>query len=137
VAGTVFLNGDDVTRASARRRLETYLTNNAVNAVARLGKPFRPVEGNSGRNAPDVMTLYDGGNWYLAAFHFDGGAGTTRAVDLARAGLEPGTLYKVTDLWTGRAWEARDRVTITLRPAESTILKLERIGAPAAPSTRG
>jgi hypothetical protein len=137
VAGTVFLNGDDVTRASARRRLETYLTNDAVNAVARLGKPFRPVEGNSGRNAPDVMTLYDGGNWYLAAFHFDGGAGTTRAVDLARAGLEPGTLYKVTDLWTGRAWEARDRVTITLRPAESTILKLERIGAPAAPSTRG
>jgi hypothetical protein len=102
VSGTVFLNGDDLTRAPAQALARTYLTNDRMNAVARLGKAFRPVEGNTGTDPSDVLVLSAGGTHYLAIFNFGANA-ATKSVDLVRAGLDGSASYAVTDLWTGAA----------------------------------
>jgi hypothetical protein len=125
IAGTVFLSGDDVTRAPGRERVERWLTNSDINRVARLGRAFRPVEGNTGTSAPRAMALRDGHAWYLAVFNYDSKAPATASVDLGRAGLDAARPYHVTDLWSGRQWDALGSLSAALRPAESTILRLE------------
>lgn len=124
IAGTVFLNGDDVTNPAARRRVGAFFANRAINGLARRGRAFRPVEGNTGDRAPEVMTLQDGAEHYLAVFHYDKAAGAQKRVDLARAGLDPGVEYNVEDLWTGRIQRAQGAITVSLRPAHATILRL-------------
>jgi hypothetical protein len=125
-AGTLFLSGDDVTEPEGRRLVETYLTNAAVNAVARLGVPFRPMEGNTGRAAAEVMVMSRNGASYIAAFNYSSDAPVSRRVDLARAGLDPGASYAATDLWTGRAWIARGEMLLDLGPADCALVKLVR-----------
>ena len=44
ISGTVFLNGYDLTSSAAQALARTYLTNPLMNAVARLGRSFSPVE---------------------------------------------------------------------------------------------
>ena len=45
VSGTLFLNSDDLTSSTGQTLALTGLTNAAINAVARIGQTFRPVEG--------------------------------------------------------------------------------------------
>lgn len=110
VAGTLFLDGDDLTSDAAQALARTYLTNERINAVARLGKAFRPVEGNTGTNPSDWLVLDNGGTHYLAVFNF--GASGTRSLALERAGLDATAEYTVTDLWSGAQSTARGTLSV-------------------------
>jgi alpha-galactosidase len=123
VSGTVFLSGDDLTRSAAQALARTYLTNPRVNQIARLGRAFRPVEGNTGTGPSEAMVLHHGGVSYLAVFNFSGRAGS-RTIDLARAGLDPGRSYTVTDLWTGAVSTARGSLGVSLDTDAATLLQL-------------
>lgn len=125
IAGTVFLSGDDLTQTAGQSLAVSCLTNPAIDRVARLGKAFRPLEGNTGTGAADVFELRDGADSYLAVFNY-GGRVVWRQVDFARAGIAKGANYTVTDLWTGRSRFARNAVTVRLEPAQATILGLQR-----------
>jgi hypothetical protein len=120
IAGTVFLNGDDLTSASGQALAKTYLTNPAINAVARLGRSFRPVEGNTGTNPSELLVLADGASTYLAVFNFAGTA-ITKSIDLGRAGLDPSRRYAVTDLWSGATSSAQGTLQL---PVDSHAAKL-------------
>ncbi len=98
IAGTVFLNSDDLTSASGQNLAMTCLTNAGINEVARAGVSFRPVEGNTGTNAADVFVRQDGGTWYVAVFNYNT-FGVTNSLNLARLGIS-GT-YTAVDLWSG------------------------------------
>ena len=123
VSGTVFLDGDDLTRPSAQALARAYLTNDRINAVARLGKAFRPVEGNTGTNPSNVLVLHDGSTYYLAVFNY-GAAAVSQAVDLARAGL-PTATFAVTDLWSGATSTASGTLTVALDPESAKLLALK------------
>jgi hypothetical protein len=41
--------------------------------------------------------------------------------------LNPQSHYRVYDLWTHRKWSVQGRLTLTLNPAASTLLRLTRI----------
>ncbi len=127
LAGTVFLNGDDVSgpESTGRDLCRRWLTNEAVNRIARLGRSFIPVEGNTGQQACDVFLLQDESAAYLAVFNYDGKAGTEKTILLERCGLSSMREYAVTDLWSGKSWKAKGQVTISLAAAESTILRLD------------
>jgi hypothetical protein len=124
VSGTVFLNGDDLTTSTGQSLARTYLTNPRVLEVARLGRPFRPVEGNTGTGASDTFTLRDGGTTYVATFNFGGGR-TTRSIDLARAGLDGGRTYGVLDVWTGETWTVRGTLKVGLDGHGARLLRLQ------------
>ncbi|HXI59002.1 MAG TPA: hypothetical protein VNO55_23205, partial [Polyangia bacterium] len=123
VSGTVFLNGDDLTRPPAQALARAYLTNNRINDVARLGTAFRPVEGNTGTDPSSALVLPEGGATYLAVFNF-GAAAVTSSVDLARAGLDPATSYDVTDLWSGGLSTARGALSASVEAGSARLFAL-------------
>ena len=98
VAGTVFLNSDDLASATGQNLARTCLTNSRINEVARSGISFRPVEGNTGTNAGNVFLRQDGATWYVAVFNYSSFS-ANQSLNLARLGIS-GT-YTAMDLWSG------------------------------------
>lgn len=126
IAGTVFLSGDDFTNPDAQARALKYLTNANINRIAELGKSFRPVEGNTGSDAPDVFVM-DGGDdgYYIAVFNWDGGKSVTKTIDLQRAGLDPNRKYSAVEQWSNTASQASGKMPVNLGPAEAKIFLLK------------
>jgi len=124
VSGTVFLDGDDLTGSTGQALARTYLTNSRINQVARLGRAFRPLDGNTGTNPSDVLMLQNDGTTYLALFNF-GQSSVSRAVNLPRAGLDGGRAYNVTDLWTGETWTAQGTLTASVGAKYARLLQLK------------
>lgn len=98
ISGTVFLNSDDLASTTGQSLAQTYLTNEAINAIARSGISFQAVEGNTGTTAPNIFTHQNGSTWYVAVFNYSSSA-TNLAVDLTRAGISG--IYTAEDLWSG------------------------------------
>jgi hypothetical protein len=122
VSGTVFLSGDDLSSTTGQTLALTCLTNPAINAVARIGKTFAPVEGNTGTNAADVLVLQHGTEWYLAVFNYTSSA-TNKLVDFKRAGIPPGG-YDALDLWSGAHSASTNSVRVSLEPQQSKLFRL-------------
>jgi len=94
--------------------------------VARAGRSFRPVEGDSGVLAAKVFTRTEpDGSMYVAAFNYSESEPAAMKLELARLGL-PAVTYEVTDLWTGGSREVRGVLEVALTPAQSVMLHLRR-----------
>jgi predicted CxxxxCH...CXXCH cytochrome family protein len=98
IAGTVFLNGDDLASAAGQSLAALCLTKAAINEVARAGAGFRPVEGNTGTDAADVFVKQDGSTWYVAVFNYNAFS-VIKSLNLARLGVSGS--YTAVDLWSG------------------------------------
>ena len=98
IAGTVFLNSDDLASAAGQSLALSCLTNANIDEVARSGVSFRPVEGNTGTNATDVFVRQDGSAWYIAAFNYNA-SNVTKNLNFSRLGIS-GT-YTARNLWDG------------------------------------
>jgi len=126
ITGTVLLDSDDLLDARAQARAKELLTNAAVLDVARAGRSFRPVEGDSGVLAAKVFTRTEpDGSMYVAAFNYSESEPAAMKLELARLGL-PAVTYEVTDLWTGGSREVRGVLEVALTPAQSVMLHLRR-----------
>jgi hypothetical protein len=128
VSGTLFLNSDDLTSSTGQSLALNCLTNAAINAVAHIGKTFRPVEGNTGTSATDVLVMQSGTNWYLAVFNYTSAA-TNKTVDFTRAAIPSGTCGAL-DLWSGALSAANGSLSVSLAAKQSKLFKL--IGNPLA-----
>lgn len=125
IAGTVLLLGDDFRYEEAAWRAKAWLKNREILEVARLGKTFRPLEGNWQDRASDTfMLLNHDQSVYIAVFNFDGQQSVRKSVPLHRAGLAPGGIYDAFDLWEGTASEVQEELAVSLEPAESKLFKL-------------
>ena len=118
----LFLNGDDLTGTNGQQRAHACLTNAAINAVARAGQTFTPVEGNTGTSAASIFATQNGLSWLIAVFNFTAGK-TNITVDLARAGLAPG-FYTVTNLWDGSAFRATNTLPVSLNAKQAKLFQL-------------
>lgn len=101
-------------------------SNEDINALARKGKAFRPVEGNTGQWTNDLFTLDDEDGFYLAVFNYERTMNKKYNIDLERIGLEKDTEYSVTDMWSGKNMQVKDIMSIELHPEESCIYKIKR-----------
>lgn len=101
ISGTVMMLSDDYERPEARERAMQLATNREVNEVARSGVAFCPVSSNGGF-ACDTYTAVINGKHYLAVFHWED-TKEVKAVDLSRAQLTPGTVWK--ELWSGKTMQ--------------------------------
>ena len=125
----LFLDGDALTNAVGQAIAEEMLTNAAIDAVARVGRTFAPVEGNTGTRAANLFVRQNGALWNIAVFNYTAAA-TNETVSLSRAGLPPGS-YLVTNLWDGTtATVSNGSFTVSLRPKQSKLYQL----IPAPPS---
>ncbi|HEY5583070.1 MAG TPA: CBM35 domain-containing protein [Ruminiclostridium sp.] len=123
VSGTVYLNGDDLSRAPGQILAKQYLTNSRVNDVAKKGKAFKAVEYNTGSSASDEFVMQDGSDYYLAIFNY-GSSDVTKAIDFARAGIPSNKKYTVTNLWDNTCTTEASSMNVTLSSNQSKLLKL-------------
>jgi hypothetical protein len=124
VSGTMMLDGDDLSAPDGQSAALANLGNARLNALAKIGKAFRPMEGQSGSSATDVLTMVSGGVNYIALFNYTGSA-TTKNVDLARAGLDPQKSYTVTDLFTGTQSTAMGSLGVALEATDAKVVSLQ------------
>lgn len=123
ITGTVFLGSDNVNDPKAQAYMRELYANEAVLEVAKKGKAFRAIEGNTGAKAADGFVLNDDGTYYVALFNYGGGE-AEKSVSLARAGLDGSKPYRVTELWSGETSNVKDTLSVTLGAAESKLYKL-------------
>lgn len=127
----LLLNGSTLTNASSVARAQLCLTNPAINAAARVGQTFRPVDGAAGTGAADIFVRQDATNlWHLAVFNYTG-TSTNEIVNLNSAGLPEGN-YSVTDLWTGAASSVVGNLAVSLNEKQAKLFALAPLQA--APS---
>ncbi|WP_274652013.1 carbohydrate-binding protein [Paenibacillus humicola] len=124
ITGTVFLNSDDFHDPKAQQYAAALLTNPDVLEVAKKGKAFRAVEGNTGAKAADVFVKQDKSSYYIAVFNY-GNAAADKTIDLARAGLSGTAQYKLKELWTGAASRVQGKLHVHLEPMESKLFELK------------
>lgn len=117
----VFLGGDDLTTSNGQQAAHTCLTKSAINAVAREGQTFTPVEGNTGTGAVNQFSRQDGSTWLVAVFNYTAGA-TNETINLARAGLPAGG-YAVVNLWDGTVVNATNTLIVSLNAKQAKLFR--------------
>ncbi|HWD18347.1 MAG TPA: carbohydrate-binding protein [Verrucomicrobiae bacterium] len=127
----VFLDGDDLTTSAGEQGADACLTNAALNEVARDGRTFTPVEGNSGSAAANIFVRQDGSAWRLAVFNFTASP-LSQTVDLNRAGFPPGA-YALTNLWDNSTFTASNACVVNLNAKQA---KLFSAGLAPTPVSR-
>jgi hypothetical protein len=128
----LFLDGDNLTNATDLATAQTCLTNVALNAVARVGRTFRPVDGANGTSAANIMVRQDGANWLIAVFNYSDSS-AVQTVNLASAGLPAGN-YLATDLWSGATTHVSGSFNVSLNAKQSKLFSLHSV--PGSPITR-
>lgn len=118
----VFLNGSILTNVASINLAQISLTNSAINAVARLGRTFRPVDGATGTGAANIFAQQNGANWLIAVFNYTGNP-TNETVNLSSAGLPPGP-YVTTDLWSGATSLVTNLFNVSLNEKQARLFSL-------------
>lgn len=96
--------------------------------IASDGEAFRPVDGATGNAAANAFVRLSGDGVYLAVFNYDDKNSTTIRIPATRIlTTDPAhELKQVLDTETGQVAAVTDgAVAVTLRPAESKLLKLD------------
>ena len=116
MTGTVLLGDNYSLEGSylgnqAERDLAMRIATNAdINAVAHLGRSFRPVEGgllySSNRygkafRVDNEFVLDTDDALYYAVFNYDREADFTKTADFSRIGIDAGNVKSIKELWTG------------------------------------
>ena len=127
----VFLNGSLLTNSTSIVLAQTYLTNAAINAVARAGRTFTPVEGNTGTTAGNVFVRQDGITWCVAVFNYTS-IFTNETVNLSRAGLPPG-IFAATNLWDGTVTMVSNSFNVSLNARQAKLFRLGLANATPSP----
>ena len=119
IAGSVMLLSEDYSLPGAKERTIRIAGNPAVNAIARSGVVFRPVDAASGSACP-VFTAEIQHETYAAVFSWKNKEQTV-TVSLKRAGLPAGT-YE--DVWSGKRTDTvQDSLTWTFQSPDAALLK--------------
>jgi autotransporter-associated beta strand protein len=118
----LMLDGDDLSTTNGQNGALPFLTNPAIDDVARVGQTFTPVEGNSGSSAENIFVRQDGGTWHIAVFNYTSGA-TNETVNLNRAGL-PAGFYVATNLWDGTSSIVNGSFNVSLNAKQSKLFSL-------------
>lgn len=118
----LYLNGSILTNAMSIYYAKYFLTNADINAVARVGQTFRPVDGATGTGAGNVFVRQDGETWYIAVFNYTGSL-SNETVNLASAGLPPAT-FVATDLLAGTTSQVTNTMSVSLDGDQAKLFRL-------------
>lgn len=119
----LFLTSDDYRDPVVRARAGKFLQNPEISAIARLGRSFRPVDGDTGFKANSMYVLNNGRATYLAVFNFDKTGPRTFDLDPDRIGLPHRNTF--TELWSGTTFTARGRTSVTVPSEDAVIYKID------------
>ena len=120
ISGTMMILSDNYDRPEARERARSLANNEAINAIARIGRPFRPVELRS--DTTPFYTLTHEGRHYAAVFNFRSEE-QTLSLRASRGGLpEAG---EAVSLWDGSSFPYEKELTVTLPGHDCAIFEIK------------
>jgi len=129
VTGTLIMGDDYSVEGPWRTMAQGLLQNRELLAVARNGRAFRPVEGNTGERAGNCFYGEAGGHVYLAIVNY-GDTALTYTIDPLRWGMKvSGDHWTMKELFSGKMVEAAGTIgggdgpgiTVTVPPADAVI----------------
>lgn len=125
VTGTL-ITGDDYSSAGKWRLMaRKLLQNKDLLTVAKHGKSFRPIEGNTGNKGVNLFTQTLGGKRYIAAFNYTGDA-YEFIVPLSRIGVTATNSLQYKELFSGQvATIENDILKIKVEGSDAVILQLQ------------
>ena len=126
----IFIAGDDFSAAGtaeAKAKGIKFLTNSAINDIARSGKSFEPVYAASGGKAADAFFRKDEKYLYVALFNYGSAPQQFQIpVTAIRAAQLKNGAY--TELWTGEKGVAGNFIEQTIPAADARILRFDLSG---------
>lgn len=120
----------------ARQKVEKFATNADVNAIARLGKSFYPVEGAKasgkngwGRNRGENLFMLDTEDYmYVAAFNYNAHP-FSENIKLARLGIASSAVKGIKELWTGEEiFLEEDEIPVSLPDYGVMLYRIDKKG---------
>jgi len=127
ISGTVMINSDDISKAISRRRMKRYMSDTAINQIARSGVAFKPVYAPQISSGIKLYSAIINGEYYVAAFNFSASTTDSAIVTFGDIGLSATALYSVVDLWSNQGRDESSKFTLTLAPMQSSIWKLSSV----------
>lgn len=128
----LFICGDDFSKngdPAEKEKALRYLTNPDIDALARIRKSFRPVEGNTGDQAANMFVYEDKKYFYLAVLNYS--TIETRiakiAIDFERIGLKNASPVTAKELWSGHTETVSSPMTIRVPPADAVLYRFDKI----------
>ena len=125
----IFISGDDFSEGGSvagKERAKKFLNNAEINAVAKIKKSFRPVEGNTANRAANLFSYEDKNCFYLAAFNYSN-TNASFTVDFHQLGLKTRGPIKVEELWSGAVSQVSNPMTIQFDSADARLYKFHKI----------
>lgn len=108
----------------AKDKARKFLTNEDINAIAKMGKSFRPVNGNM--DGADFLFMHDTGKEvYLTAFNYSG-YDLTYDLPLSRLGLRESSTYKAKELWSGKEVKFKKNVRVCIPKKDVLVFRITR-----------
>lgn len=129
IGGGMILDSTRLADDPQGQELAKAVYNRNLFAVAREGKIFRPLEGDTGDHAANVFVRPSANGYYIAAFNFDEKLPLTVRVPLVRVAPEWGRAenVSVTDVASGsKLSPATAEILIELQPSESKLIEIRR-----------
>ncbi|MBC7567137.1 MAG: alpha-galactosidase [Pedobacter sp.] len=123
ITGTL-ITGDDFSVAGDwNKPAESLLQNKELLAIARSGKAFMPLEGNTGNNANEVFYRRVNGFLYVALLNY---SKTPRQFNIPfdRIGL-PKDIYSAKELFEGKEVELNKLLRFRVREQDAAILRIK------------
>ena len=106
------------------------ITNQEINAIARLGKSFYPVEGytaESPEKAESVYMLDTEKYVYIAIFNFDISTPKQGKLDMERIGCRKNKNIKGKELWTSTpVFSDSDNLPYIVPPQDVRVYRIEK-----------
>ena len=119
VSGTLMILSDNYDRPEARERARRFANSEALNAIARIGRPFRPVELRS--DTTPFYTLQHEGRYYAAIFNFSKEE-KTLSFRAERGGLP--AAGRAVSLWDGSEMRYEKELRVTLPGCDCALFKI-------------
>ncbi|MBE7177499.1 MAG: alpha-galactosidase [Mucilaginibacter polytrichastri] len=123
VTGTLITGDDFSTQGRWSIQAKKLLQDTMLLNIAREGKAFRPVEGNTGENSSPYFVRKSGRKLLLAVFNF-GGEEQTFSIPASRIGLRKGT-YRMRSLYTKKEGETGSAFRITLGAKDAELVEID------------
>lgn len=119
ISGTLMILSDNYDKPEARERSRKLANNEAVNALARIGKPFRPVELRS--DTTPFYTLQHEGRYYAAIFNFSKKE-KTLSFQASQGGLP--AAGRAVSLWDASEITYEENIQVTLPGCDCALFEI-------------
>ncbi len=124
ITGTLFTGDDYSVFGPWSARTKTLLQNPDLLQIARSGKAFRPVEGNTGENTSNLFVSTSTPVTYLAILNY-GNEEKNYNIDFKRIGLSLASKFTAVELFSNKIITVDKALPVVLPGADAVIYKIQ------------